>query len=72
MIYGPKKQIIINLLRDAPATIPEIAAVTGSTLHRTASMLYWLRLQGAVRPTDKTVPKPAKRGPQVARLWEAV
>jgi hypothetical protein len=71
MIYGTKKQRIINLLREAPSTIDELALITESTRRRTASMLYWLKLQGAVKLSDKKVPIKNKRGRQQTTLWEA-
>jgi predicted Rossmann fold nucleotide-binding protein DprA/Smf involved in DNA uptake len=70
-VYGPKKQRLLTLLRQAPATADELATLTGSTKNRTDAMLYWLKLQGEVHLTGRSVPRqPGQRG-STARFWEA-
>ncbi len=60
-----------DVLRALPATMREIAAITGRTPHQVNASLDWYRRKGLVK-RGRTVPTGHVRGPKAAAIWERV
>lgn len=60
-----------NVLAALPATMREIAAITGRTPHQVNASLDHYRRRGMVK-RGRTVPTGNARGQQTAAIWERV
>ena len=52
-LMSMKQRILCSL----PATVGELAALEGRTVHQMNALLYYLRLRGLVRRSERRVPK---------------
>ena len=60
-----------SIFRLLPATVSEIAVLTGTSVKKVNSRLHWLKYQGLVRPTKRHGYRAGTRG-RAPQIWEKI